>query len=171
MLCGVGPTGAESYNQLMDRVITGDHTWRRLLGRDLPEALEQIIVRAMALEPADRPSSAHELEAALMPFCRPVFRDAATGRLSAPGLPFRSPSGPRADALVPATAPGRPGAGDPGRNPATERNTHTPWPPATGPGLPSVPGASGVSGVGAPVPAVGTDPARRSRSAVFVLGL
>jgi serine/threonine protein kinase len=171
MLIGVVPIRAENYNQLMYRVMTGDYTWPRQLRQDLPEALEQIIVRAMALEPADRPSSAHELEAALMPFCRPVFRDAATGRLSAPGLPFRASSGRHADALVPPTAPGRPGAGVPGRNPATERNTHTPWPPATGPGLPSVPGMSGVSGVGAPMQAGGTGPARRSRSAVFVLGL
>jgi eukaryotic-like serine/threonine-protein kinase len=170
MLIGVVPIRAENYNQLMYRVMTGEYTWPRQLRRDLPEALEQIIVRAMALAPTDRPSSAHELEAALMPFCRQVFRDAATGRLSAPGLPFRSSTLRRPDALVPPTAPGRPGAGDP----ATERNAHPSWPQATGPGSPSVPGVSGRSGVTGPrtpMPPVGTSPAPRSRTAVFVLGL
>jgi eukaryotic-like serine/threonine-protein kinase len=103
MLIGVVPIRAENYNQLMYRVMTGEYTWPRRLRRDLPEALEQIIVRAMALEPADRPGSTQELEAALMPFCRQVFRDAATGRLSAPGLPFRSPAGQRGDARAPRT--------------------------------------------------------------------
>src|SRR3954471_7054184 len=130
MLIGVVPIRAENYNQLMYRVMTGDYTWPRQLRRDLPEALEQIIVRAMALEPAHRPSSAHELEAALMPFCGQMFPQALAGRLSAPGLPFRSSPARRADALVPPTAPGRPG-GDPGFNPGTAPSTHTPWPHAT----------------------------------------
>src|SRR5215468_3557081 len=126
MLIGVVPIRAENYNQLMYRVMTGEYVRPRQLRRDLPEALEQIIVRAMALDAADRPSSAHELEAALTPLCSQVFRDATTGRLSAPGLPFRSSTQRRADALVPPTTPGRSGAGDPGRDPA--------WPQATGPG-------------------------------------
>jgi serine/threonine-protein kinase len=168
MLIGVVPIRAENYNQLMYRVMTGEYTWPRQLRRDLPEALEQIIVRAMALDPAGRPSSAHELEAALMPFCRPVFRDAATGRLSAPGLPFRSSTARRADALVPPTAPG---------DPAIMRNAHSSWPQSTGPGSPSVPGVSGQSGIsgmsgpGTPMPAVTTSPAPRSRAPVVVLGL
>jgi serine/threonine protein kinase len=175
MLIGVVPIRADNYNQLMYRVMTGDYTWPRQLRPDLPEALEQIIVRAMALETGDRPSSAHELEAALMPFCRPVFRDAITGRLSAPGLPFRSSTPHRADALVPPTAPGRPGASDP----ATERNAHPSWPQATGPGssVPGVSGPGGVSGLSGvtgprtPMPAVGTSPAPRSRTGVVVLVL
>ncbi len=173
MLIGVVPIRADNYNQLMYRVMTGDYVWPRRLRLDLPEALEQIVVRAMALDAAERPSSAQELEAALMPFCRPVFRDAVTGRLSAPGLPFRSSSASRADALAPPTAPGRPGAGAPGLNSATGRNTNPAWPQATGPGSASVPGpgASGVSGPRDPGPAAGAGPARRSRTPVIVLGL
>jgi serine/threonine-protein kinase len=172
MLIGVVPIRAENYNQLMYRVMTGEYTWPRQLRRDLPEALEQVIVRTMALDAAERPSSAQELEAALMPFCRPVFRDAVIGRLSAPGLPLRSSTAARLDALTPPTAPGRPG--DPGRNPATERNTNPPWPQATGPGPQAVHGRSGVgaaSGLREPMAPVGPAPARRSRTAVFVLGL
>jgi serine/threonine-protein kinase len=169
MLIGVVPIRADNYNQLMYRVMTGEYTPPRQLRRDLPEALEHIILRAMALEAAQRPSSAQELEAALMPFCRPVFRDAVTGRLSAPGLPFRSPTGPRLDSLTPATTPGRPG--DPGRNPATERNTNPAWPHATGPGAAPVPGPSGASGLRDPMPPVAAGPARRSRAAAIVLGL
>src|SRR3954467_13670407 len=122
MLIGVVPIRADNYNQLMYRVMTGEYVRPPQLRIGLPDALERIIVRAMALEANDRPASAQELEAALMPFCRPVFRDAVTGRLSPPGLPFRSPVGPRGDALMPATAPGRPG--DPGRNPVTQRSTN-----------------------------------------------
>jgi len=168
MLIGVVPIRAENYNQLMYRVMTGEYTWPRQLRGDLPEALEQIIVRAMALAPTDRPSSAHELEAALMPFCRQVFRDAATGRLSAPGLPFRSSTLRRADALVPPTAPG---------DPATVRNAHPSWPQSTGPGSSSVRGVSGQSGMagmpgpGTPLPPAGTSPAPRSRTPVVILGL
>src|SRR5262249_13730018 len=119
-------------------------------------------------EAADRPSSAHELEATLMPFCRQVFRDAATGRLSAPGLPFRSSTQRRADALVPATTPG---------DPAAAHKANRAWPPSTGPGSSSVrtatrPGSvPGMTGPGAAVSAVGASPARRSRTAVIVLGL
>jgi eukaryotic-like serine/threonine-protein kinase len=168
MLIGVVPIRADNYNQLMYRVMTGEYIWPRQLRRDLPEALEQIIVRAMALEAANRPSSAHELEAALMPFCRQVFRDAATGRLSAPGLPFRSSTQRRADALVPPTVPG---------DPAAERNANRSWPQSTGAGSSSVRTASGpgsvpgMTGPGAVMPAVGTSPAPRSRTAVIALGL
>jgi serine/threonine-protein kinase len=160
MLIGVVPIRADNYNQLMYRVMTGEYVRPRQLRRDLPEALDQIIVRAMALEPGARPSSAHELEAALMPLCSQMFRDAVTGRLSAPGLAFRSSTAHRADALVPPTTPGRPG------DPATGPGAHPSWPQATGPGPSSVPGISGVS---APLP-VGTTPAPRSRAPVFILG-
>ena len=166
MLVGVVPIRADNYNQLLYRVMTGEFTWPRQLRRDLPELLEQIMVRAMALEPADRPSSAQELEQALMPFCRPMFRDAATGRLSAPGLLFQS-SGIRRDALVPPTAPGRYGAVDPSfRNQVTARDTHPPWPHATGPGA-TGPGPVPVSGMsGAVVPSA----PRKSRTPI-VLGV
>ncbi|HEX7841770.1 MAG TPA: serine/threonine-protein kinase, partial [Kofleriaceae bacterium] len=90
MLVGDVPMRAENYNQLMYRVMTGEYQWPRLRRPDLPEALEQIIVRAMALSPGDRPDSANDLEQELLPFCRQVFRDRVSDRMSAPGLPFRT---------------------------------------------------------------------------------
>jgi serine/threonine protein kinase len=167
MLVGVVPIRAENYNQLMYRVMTGEFAWPRQLRPDLPDPLERIIVRAMALEPASRPSSANELEQALWPFCRQVFRDAATGRLSAPGLLFRA-SGIRPDGLMPPTAPGRPGAGDPRAPLVTARDTHPPWPHATGPGSSAVSGVASASSAIAPrAPAA----PRRSRTAIVLVGL
>ncbi|HZJ62287.1 MAG TPA: serine/threonine-protein kinase, partial [Kofleriaceae bacterium] len=90
MLVGDIPIRAENYNQLMYRVMMGDFVWPRRRRSDLPEVLEQLIVRAMAQEPHDRPSSANEIEYALLPFCRPMFRDHASAGLSAPGLLYRS---------------------------------------------------------------------------------
>src|SRR5260221_4075972 len=86
MLVGDVPIRAENYNQLMYRVMMGDFLGPRQRRPDLPEELERLIVRAMAQAPQDRPASAHELELALLAFCRPVFRDHASGRLSATGL-------------------------------------------------------------------------------------
>ncbi|HEY0986401.1 MAG TPA: serine/threonine-protein kinase, partial [Kofleriaceae bacterium] len=90
MLVGDIPIRAENYNQLMYRVMMGDFVWPRRRRADLPEVLEQLIVRAMAQEPHDRPSGANEIEHALLPFCRPMFRDHASAGLSAPGLLYRS---------------------------------------------------------------------------------
>ncbi|HMG53724.1 MAG TPA: protein kinase, partial [Kofleriaceae bacterium] len=90
MLIGEVPIRAENYNQLMYRVMIGDFVRPGQRRHDLPAVLDQIIVRAMAQDPAARPSSANEIEHALLPLCRSGFRDAASGRLSAPGLPFRS---------------------------------------------------------------------------------
>src|SRR6185436_2498051 len=90
MLVGDIPIRAENYNQLMYRVMMGDFVWPRRRRPDLPEVLEQLIVRAMAQEPHDRPSGANEIEYALLPFCRPMFRDHASAGLSAPGLLYRS---------------------------------------------------------------------------------
>ena len=89
MLIGDVPIRAENYNQLMYRVMIGDFERPRDKRPELPEALERIILHAMAQLPADRPVSALELEQALLPFCRPLFRDHASGRISSPALPFR----------------------------------------------------------------------------------
>ena len=88
MLVGDVPIRAENYNQLMYRVTVGDFERPRERRPELPESLEQIILHAMAQDPADRPASAAELEQALLAFCRPAFRDHANGRISAPGLSF-----------------------------------------------------------------------------------
>ena len=58
MLIGSVPIHGENYNQLMYRVMTGEFARPRERRPDLPEAVEGLILRAMALEPADRPASA-----------------------------------------------------------------------------------------------------------------
>jgi serine/threonine protein kinase len=91
MLAGDVPIRADNYNQLMYRVMMGDFPRPRERRPDLPEPLEQIILQAMAQAPAQRPASAMELEQALLPYCRPVFRERASARMSAPGLPLMTP--------------------------------------------------------------------------------
>jgi eukaryotic-like serine/threonine-protein kinase len=92
MLVGNVPIQAENYNQLMYRVMIGDYARPRALRPDLPEALELVILQAMAQAPEHRPASAVELEQALMGYCRPAFRERASGRISSPGLPPHLPS-------------------------------------------------------------------------------
>jgi eukaryotic-like serine/threonine-protein kinase len=96
MLIGNVPIQAENYNQLMYRVMTSDFARPRQRRPELPEELERIILSAMAQEPEDRPGSAVELEQSLLAFCRPVFRDRASGSMSAPGLPLPTPPPPDA---------------------------------------------------------------------------
>jgi len=91
MLVGDVPIRAENYNQLMYRVTIGDYARPRERRPELPEELEQIILHAMAQLPANRPASAADLEQALLPYCRLVFREHASGRISAPGLAFKTP--------------------------------------------------------------------------------
>jgi serine/threonine-protein kinase len=91
MLIGSVPIEADNYNQLMYRVMIGDFARPREQRPDLPEALEQIILHAMAQAPENRPASAAELEQALLPFCRPAFREHTSGRMSMPGIPLPTP--------------------------------------------------------------------------------
>jgi len=102
MLIGSVPIQADNYNQLMFRVMTGDFVRPRQRRPDLPDALEQLILQAMAQEAAHRPRSAAELEQALLPWCRPAFREHASGRLSSPGLLLKTP----APLGAPGTGPG-----------------------------------------------------------------
>ncbi len=81
MLIGAVPIQADNYNQLMFRVMMGEYPRPRERRPDLPVALEQLILAAMAQEPAERPGSATELEHALLGFCRPTFRDRLSGGL------------------------------------------------------------------------------------------
>jgi serine/threonine protein kinase len=91
MLIGSVPIQAENYNQLMYRVMMGDYARPREHRPELPEALEAIILQAMAQKPDQRPAGAAELEEALLPYCRPAFREHASGRMSSPGLPLMTP--------------------------------------------------------------------------------
>ena len=91
MLCGTIPIKGDNYNQLMYRVMSGEYVKPRVRRPDLPLELEQIIVRAMSLQPAQRPTSATELEQALLPHCRPTFRENMIERISSPGMSFKTP--------------------------------------------------------------------------------
>jgi len=91
MLVGDVPIRAENYNQLMYRVMMGDYIAPRERRPDLPEALDRIIVQAMAQAPEQRPASAAELEQTLLAYCRPTFREHVSGRMSTPGLPRPTP--------------------------------------------------------------------------------
>jgi len=91
MLIGDVPIRAENYNQLMYRVTIGDYERPRERRPELSEDLEQIILHAMAQVPANRPASAADLEQALLPYCRLVFREHASGRISGPGLALKTP--------------------------------------------------------------------------------
>jgi eukaryotic-like serine/threonine-protein kinase len=102
MLVGDVPIRAENYNQLMYRVTVGDFERPRSGRPDLPEHLEQIILHAMAQAADARPASAADLEQALLPYCRPVFREHASGRISAPALSFKTP--PTGNQIRPSSA-------------------------------------------------------------------
>jgi len=96
----------------MYRVMMGDFAPPRSRRADLPEALERVILQAMALDPLARPGSAIELEQALLAFCRPAFRDHLGGRLSSPGLLLpHAPGGSSYPRMAPATGPGSTGPG------------------------------------------------------------
>jgi serine/threonine-protein kinase len=94
MLVGEVPIRADNYNALMYRVTIGDYIPPRVRRSEIPEALEYLIMRAMASTPAERPASAGELEQALLPFCRAAFRDHATGRIAVPRVALQTPPHP-----------------------------------------------------------------------------
>ncbi|MGE3459267.1 MAG: serine/threonine protein kinase, partial [Kofleriaceae bacterium] len=114
MIIGSVPIEGENYNQLLYRVITGEFTPPRQRRADVPEALERVILHAMALEPGQRPSSATELEHALIGFCRGTFREHSrraprmTGNpTAAQATTSNSGVGTEETLLGPAAAPGR----------------------------------------------------------------
>jgi serine/threonine protein kinase len=90
MLIGDVPIRADNYNALMYRVSIGDFDAPRARRPEIPEELERVMLHAMARTADERPASAGDLEQALLPFCGPVFRNAATGRISAPRLPLET---------------------------------------------------------------------------------
>ena len=168
MLVGDVPMRADNYNQLMYRVMIGDFLPPRRRRPDLPEAVERIIVHAMAIAPHDRPQSATELEQALLPLCRPVFREhpsapglllgtgarrAELALLSGPGSSGSSP------AIIPAGPPGPPGLGahvvpggpDLDALESAVTDPHLPEPSARGSSLDVVPTTAAVA-IGGAVP-------------------
>src|SRR5262249_50495802 len=94
MLVGEVPIRADNYNALMYRVTIGDYIPPRVQRPEIPEALERTLMHARPRTAAERPASAGELERALLPFCSAVFRDHATGRISAPRPPLKTPTSP-----------------------------------------------------------------------------
>jgi serine/threonine-protein kinase len=92
MLIGQIPITGENYNQLMYKVMMGEYVRPRERRPDIPPELDDVIVAAMSLNPEARPRSAAELEQALLPFCRPTFREYTIERTSAPGFaPIMTP--------------------------------------------------------------------------------
>src|SRR3954471_10197032 len=82
MLIGNVPIQAENYNQLIYRVMMSEYARPGERRPDLPEPLEQLILAAMAQQPQHRPTSAVELDRALLGFCRPAVRDHMSGGMS-----------------------------------------------------------------------------------------
>jgi serine/threonine-protein kinase len=107
MLVGQVPIMGDNYNQLMYRVMSGEYQPPRERRPEIPPQLEHLIASAMALDPALRPRSAAELEHALLPFCRPAFREhvEATGPFPR-ATPYPTPGGYAHTPMHPqATAP------------------------------------------------------------------
>ncbi|HMG23764.1 MAG TPA: protein kinase [Kofleriaceae bacterium] len=111
MLCGEVPIRAENYNALMYRVSIGDYVPPCVLRPELPERLEHVMMWAMARTAEERPVSAGELEQALLPFCRQVFRDHASGQIAAARPPLRMPP---VTSLRPTVDTSQPAADTPG---------------------------------------------------------
>jgi serine/threonine-protein kinase len=88
MVVGALPITGDNYNQLIYRVMSGDYRPARERRPDVPEALDQIIAMTMAIDPAMRPTSAAELEHALLELCRPQFREHVLQRISSAGIVF-----------------------------------------------------------------------------------
>jgi serine/threonine-protein kinase len=91
MLVGEVPIRADNYNALMYRVSIGDFIPPRVHRPEIPEGLEHVILWAMARTAEERPASALDLEHALLAFCRPAFRDHATGPRATPRPPLKMP--------------------------------------------------------------------------------
>jgi serine/threonine-protein kinase len=91
MLVGHVPITGENYNQLIWRVMNGEYEPPRVRRPELPAELEQIILRAMAIEPRARFASAVELEHALLEFCRAGYREHMIERISNAGIPWGTP--------------------------------------------------------------------------------
>jgi hypothetical protein len=86
MVIGQIPITGDNYNQLMYKVMMGEYVRPHECRPDVPVELDAVIVAAMSLNPEARPRSAAELEQALLPFCRPTFREYTIERTSAPGF-------------------------------------------------------------------------------------
>ena len=76
----------------MYRVMIGDFVRPRERRPDLPEALERLILHAMALDPEQRPPSAMDLERAARRFCRQAFRDRPSSSILDAGPPAPTPA-------------------------------------------------------------------------------
>lgn len=61
LLCGRGPTQAETLNAALDRVRRGDFARPRSVCPTAPAALEAVVLKAMSLAPANRYESARAL--------------------------------------------------------------------------------------------------------------
>lgn len=74
-LCGQRAFRGASLVDLVQRVSAGDFTRPRVHVPDVPAALEEIVLRAMALEPEERFPSTLEFGCALLPFASAAVRE------------------------------------------------------------------------------------------------
>jgi serine/threonine-protein kinase len=125
MLVGAVPIEGENYNQLMYRVLTAEYAKPRAKRPEIPEELEKLILQAMALDPQQRPGTAGELEARLLAFCRPTFRDHQIERISSSsGLSLHLLSaGVTAPMNTPVAVPAQASSPIPAQVPAAERDS------------------------------------------------
>ncbi len=100
---GVTPFRGDTMFMVMSAVSTGVYTPPRQVRGDIPEALEQVIQRAMSREPSQRFASAAELAQALAPFAEPGAANVWGVRASAP------PSMPSPSMPSPTVVPSTPG--------------------------------------------------------------
>jgi serine/threonine-protein kinase len=110
MLCGAPPFVSAGWGEIVLAHLTQAPPRPRSKNPEVPEALEQLILKALAKKADDRFASAAEMRAALLPFSssttlepRPVSGVAAGGTRMLPQTTFRATSGE----VVTSSAPSR----------------------------------------------------------------
>ncbi len=160
-IAGDTPFSGDTHFEIMSKHLTEAVPSLRSLGRPVPEALDQLLIKAMAKRPAERPATARELRKELEAILRDSGEDAEvaeTQRISRRGLATRPP--PRTAALV--------SGGGPGASPSA-----SPTAVHAGPGAADASDAALVAPVSESVvaAAVPSATAARSRGAGLWLGL
>ncbi len=115
-LTGTRPFDGDSYNEVMFKIIAEPYPPPRTVDSSIPQALEQVVLTAMARDPADRYTSAEEMRAALTASAS----DAPTHQAAAATTPAESGGVNRAPTAATNTATPL----------ATESTTGTQWRPA-----------------------------------------
>ncbi len=104
LLTGRVPFESEEIGELFLQILHESPVAPRVLRSDLPEALEALVLRCLAKDPAQRPRDVSELAQALAPFASPAVRPYAAAitavlRVASPRPPLES--SPRVDTTAP----------------------------------------------------------------------